>query len=147
MLLDRRFAYRRMLRLRTRSGQPSPHTVAMKPQHHIRTLFALGLLAAGVSSASAQPSAAQQRYEQQVARCNDGTLPAPAREACIRAAGNILDNANGGPPNEAAVPSQDGRATVVAPQGTVPSSGGAGTVPSRDGRALIVPSAETAPAR
>ncbi len=118
----------------------------MKPQH-LRNLVALGLLAAGVSAVVAQPSAAQQRYEQQVARCNDGTLPAPAREACIRAAGNILDNASGGPPTEAAVPSRDGRAIVVAPEGTVPSSGGAGTVPSRDGRALIVPSAEGAPAR
>jgi CHASE3 domain sensor protein len=111
------------------------------------SLIALGLMAAGVSAVGAQPSATQQRYEQQVARCNDGTLPAPSREACIRAAGNSLDNASGGPPAEAAVPSRDGRATVVAPEGTTPSSGGAGTVPSRDGRALIVPSAESAPAR
>lgn len=118
----------------------------MKPQC-IRTLFALGLLAAGASGVGAQPSTAQQRYAQQVARCNDGTLPAPAREACIRAAGNILDSASGGPPTEAAVPSRDGRAIVVAPEGSVPSSGGAGTVPSRDGRALIVPSAEGAPTR
>lgn len=109
----------------------------------LRTLFLTGLLVSGASLAVAQPSAAQQRYEQQIARCNDGSLPAPAREACVRAAGNVLDRVEGGPPPAAAVTSRDGRATVVAPEGTVPSSGGADARPSRDGRAIVVPSAES----
>ncbi len=112
-----------------------------------RTLLAFGLLAAGVSGAWAQPSVAQLRYQQQIARCNDGTLPAPARDACVRDAGNLLDRIEGGPPPEAAVTSRDGRATVIAPEGTTPSSGGADTRPSRDGRAIVVPSAESAAPR
>lgn len=135
-----------MLLLRTCCPVPPPYGTPMTKQR-IRTLFAFGLLAAGACAVGAQPTAAQQRYDRQIARCNDGTLPAPAREACVRGAGNRLDNVNGGPPSEAAVPSPDGRAIVVAPEGTTPSSGGAGTVPSRDGRALIVPSAESAPTR
>jgi len=110
---------------------------------HLRTLFLAGLLAGGASLAAAQPSAAQQRYDQQIARCNDGTLPAPAREACVRAAGNLLDRVEGGPPPAAAVTSRDGRATVVAPEGSAPSSGGADARPSGDGRAIVVPSAES----
>ena len=110
---------------------------------HLRTFFLAGLLAGGASLAAAQPSAAQQRYDQQIARCNDGTLPAPAREACVRAAGNLLDRVEGGPPPAAAVTSRDGRATVVAPEGTAPSSGGADARPSGDGRAIVVPSAQS----
>jgi hypothetical protein len=91
-------------------------------------------------------AAAQQRYERQVAACNSGALAAPAREACIRDAGTALDRARGGPPSDVSVPSADGRATIVAPAGSTPSSGGSDTVPSRDGRATIVlPADRTAP--
>ena len=60
-------------------------------------------------------AAAQQRYDAEVAACNRGNLPAPSREACVRAAGTALDRALGGPPTEAAMPSADGRATIVVP--------------------------------
>jgi hypothetical protein len=106
---------------------------------------------AAASSAMAQqaqaPDALQQRYEREIAACNRGNLPAPAREACIRAAGNALDRARGGPPLEVPQPSADGRATIVAPPGAAPSSGSDATT-SRDGRATIVlPADRTAPQR
>jgi hypothetical protein len=101
--------------------------------------------------ARAQPTpdaaAAQQRYEREVGACNSGALPAPAREACIRDAGHALDRARGGPPNDVTVPSADGRATIVAPEGATPPSGGSDTVPSRDGRATIVLPADRAAPR
>lgn len=81
---------------------------------------------------------AQQRYEAEVAACNRGNLPAPAREACVRNAGNALDRALGGPPTEAATPSADGRATVVAPVGSNTPPAASDTVTSGDGRATIV---------
>jgi hypothetical protein len=111
-----------------------------------RLAFSL-LVAGGATVAIAQTATPQQRYEQQLARCNDGSLAAPAREACVRAAGTQLDRANGGLPSEAPVTTQDGRATVVAPEGSNPGSGGSGTVPSRDGRAAIVPPAGSATPR
>lgn len=97
----------------------------------------------------AQPStpdraAAQQRYEAEVARCNLGNLPAPSREACVRGAGLALDRANGGPPIEAAMPSADGRATVVAPVGSNTPPAASDTVTSGDGRATIVLPADRA---
>ena len=105
---------------------------------------------AAASSATAQqpaPDALQQRYEREIAACNRGNLAAPAREACIRAAGNALDRARGGPPLEVPQPSADGRATIVAPPGAAPSSGSDATT-SRDGRATIVlPADRTAPQR
>ena len=64
---------------------------AVKPFDLTRSLlFCTGLAAVG---ALAQPAAdaLQQRYEREIATCNSGKLAAPAREACIRAAGNALD--------------------------------------------------------
>ncbi|MGJ7489494.1 hypothetical protein [Variovorax sp. ZT4R33] len=81
---------------------------------------------------------AQLRYESEIAACNRGNLPAPAREACVRSAGTALDSRLGGPPTESAVPSSDGRATVVAPTGSVTPPAGSNTVTSGDGRATIV---------
>lgn len=100
----------------------------------------LGSLAVTLAlPAAAQPAAeAQQRYERAVAECNRGTLPAPEREACIRRAGIALDSARGSPPAGVAVPSTDGRATVVTPPGSTPPSGGSDAVTSPDGRATIV---------
>lgn len=109
-------------------------------------LLCAGLAAASAVLAQPRPDALQQRYEREVAACNSGRLAAPAREACIRAAGNALDRARGGPPTEVAQPSADGRATIVAPAGAVPPSGGPDAITSRDGRATIVlPADRTAP--
>jgi hypothetical protein len=103
-------------------------------------------LAVAALSALAQTSpelaAAQQRYEREVAACNSGALAAPAREACIRAAGSALDRVRGGPPADVAVPSADGRATIVAPEGSSVPSSSSEAMPSRDGRATIVQPAD-----
>jgi hypothetical protein len=107
------------------------------------------LAAAGlaVSAAWGQPGpdALQQRYEREIAACNSGRLAAPARDACIRAAGNALDRARGGPPTEVPQPSSDGRATIVAPPGATPPSSGSDAVTSGDGRATIVLPADRSP--
>lgn len=86
----------------------------------------------------AQPSPAQQRFDQQVALCNRADLPAPQREACIRDAGQQLDRSSGGSP-PALVPqtSADGRAQVMAPVGAPPPPSGPQFVPSPDGRAVL----------
>jgi hypothetical protein len=101
------------------------------------------VLGTSAQLAVAQPAAvdraqAQQRYETDVSACNRGNLPAPAREACVRNAGNALDRTLGGPPTEAATPSADGRATVVAPVGSNTPPAASDTVTSGDGRATIV---------
>ena len=111
-----------------------------------RYLLLIGAtLAAGAVSAQTGPDALQQRYEREVAACNSGNLPAPARDACIRAAGNALDRARGGPPGEVARPSADGRATIVTPPGATPPSSGSDAVTSGDGRATIVLPADRSP--
>jgi hypothetical protein len=111
----------------------------------VAVAWAAATLAAGAAAQAG--STAQQRYERALAACNRGSLPAPRREACVRAAGNALDRALGGTPAAAPRPSDDGRATVVSPPGAPPpSSGGGNAVPSSDGRATIVPPADrTAP--
>jgi ABC-type amino acid transport substrate-binding protein len=112
----------------------------MNPIRIPAATWCVALLAAA-AAASAQPAQevqARQRYEREVAACNSGTLAAPAREACIRAAGVALDRALGGPPAQVTVPSADGRATIVTPAGAPPPSSGSDAVPSRDGRATIV---------
>ena len=104
----------------------------------------------GINGFAQQPPApadrtqAQLRYEAEIAACNRGNLPAPAREACVRSAGSALDSRLGGPPTETAVPSSDGRATVVAPNGSVTPSAGSDTTTSGDGRATIVLPADRA---
>ncbi len=104
-------------------------------------------IASTAPGAQAQPAgdALQQRYEREVAACNGGNLAAPAREACIRAAGNALDRARGGPPTEVPRSSADGRATIVAPSGATPPSSGSDAVTSGDGRATIVLPADRSP--
>jgi hypothetical protein len=114
-----------------------------------------GVLAAlamvGLSfTAAAQPAGSsgvtpQQRYEQQLARCNSGSLPEPARDACVRDAGRMLDQALGGTPGNVTTTTEDGRATVVNPSGLpVPNSGSDATT-SRDGRSTIVVPADQQP--
>ncbi|MBC7380920.1 MAG: hypothetical protein H7346_26280 [Burkholderiaceae bacterium] len=94
---------------------------------------------------------AQARYTTEIARCNSGTLPAPAREACVRAAGAVLDRAQGTSPVPALATTPDGRATVMTP---TPLATGAAASPasplsepirtSTDGRATIVKPADGA---
>jgi hypothetical protein len=79
----------------------------------------------------------QQRYEQQLAYCNSGKLPEPARNACVRDAGNMLDRADG-PPRDVTSTSQDGRATIVSPAGLPTPNSGSDDVRSKDGRSTIV---------
>ena len=106
----------------------------------------IALLAAGAAVsalASAQQggvsaAAAAQRYEQLLALCNTGTLPAPERAACVRAAGRTLDRTLGGPPAEAPRTTPDGRSTVVAPVDASRPADDSDTTTSRDGRATIV---------
>jgi hypothetical protein len=121
----------------------------MNPKRIPARLLCAALLAAATAAGAQQQTSevqARQRYEREVAACNSGTLAAPAREACIRAAGNALDRALGGPPPGVAVPSADGRATIVTPAGAPPPSSGSDAVPSSDGRATIVlPADRTAP--
>lgn len=135
------------LMLRTPTMKPSLPTKTLKPcvggagpAASMRALPAcVGLaLLLSAAAASAQPSPAQQRFDQQVAGCNRAELPAPQREACVRNAGQQLDRSSGGaPPPLVPQTSADGRAEVMAPAGAPPPSSGSQFVPSADGRAVL----------
>lgn len=111
-------------------------------RQHVRNglsaIAALGALAASGAWAQSTDAAAQERYQRALAICNDGSLPAPERNSCVRMAGRQLDRTNGGPPVDTPMATPDGRATVVAPVGSQPPSDADATT-SRDGRATIVP--------
>lgn len=81
---------------------------------------------------------AQQRYDKQIARCNRGKLPEPARRACVREAGHALDRARGGPARNVAEPSANGRAIVVTPAGAPQPSSDSTAVTTPNDRATIV---------
>ena len=112
----------------------------------IRLPYALAgaALGAGLGAFAQQPSAdgdaaqAQRRYEARIAVCNRSDLPAPARNGCVRAAGAALDRTLGGPPPNTEIDTRDGRATVIAPSGSIAPRSGSNTVTSDDGRATIV---------
>lgn len=93
------------------------------------------------------PETAAQRYERQLDACNMSTMPAPAREACIRNAGLAMDAARGGAPNNVEMESADGRATIIAPAGSRTPLSGSGTRTTDDGRATVVEPAGRAPLR
>ena len=65
-------------------------------------------------------------------------MPAPARDACVRDAGLLLDRTLGGPPPDAEMETPDGRATVIAPSGSITPRANSDTITSDDGRATIV---------
>ncbi|MDM0044154.1 hypothetical protein QTH91_06645 [Variovorax dokdonensis] len=106
--------------------------------------FLMALAGAGMSfNAWSQPSGGaadspQQRYERQLAVCNSGKLPEPERDACVRDAGRMLDQALGGRPGNVTTTTEDGRATVVSPAGLPVPNSGSDQVRSRDGRSTIV---------
>lgn len=114
-------------------------------------LSALTLSALSCTAAFAQntplPETAAQRYERRLDTCNMSTMPAPAREACIRDAGLAMDAARGGAPNNVEMESSDGRATIVAPAGSRTPLSGSGTRTIDDGRATVVEPAGRAPVR
>lgn len=108
----------------------------------LHSIVAFGLSAAALALASTAGAqivdAAQQRYDNEIARCNSGNLPAPARDACVRNAGLALDSARGSPPVEVEKQTQDGRSTVIAPAGSPQPATDSDTRTSSDGRATIV---------
>jgi hypothetical protein len=102
----------------------------------------VGTLPARAQTVAADPKA---RYDREIARCNRGTLPAPAREACVRQAGQAFDRATGGITGTRPTISPDGRATVMEPSTGSSNPGNAqpaGPAPSLvttpDGRATVV---------
>ena len=110
-------------------------------------LVSLALVISAVLAAPAaraqQSTSPQQRYERQIAACNSGTLSAPEREGCVRAAGTDLDSARGGtPPAEVQRTTPDGRATIVTPPDARAPATGATTSTTPDGRATVVPPAD-----
>jgi hypothetical protein len=95
------------------------------------------LLLSGV--AGARPlEAARQRYDAEIARCNTGTLSAPARDSCVRSAGLALDRARGGPPVDVLKETTNGRAVVETPVNAPRPATDSTTRTSSDGRATIV---------
>lgn len=108
----------------------------MNPRFQLLAAVAATLFAGAAGAQSAD--GAQQRYDSEIARCNSGNLAAPAREACVRAAGLALDRARGGPPVEVPVTTPDGRSTVVTPAGGPRPADASDTRTSTDGRATIV---------
>ena len=117
------------------------------------TFLKLAAATAAMAAATAfgqADASAQQAFEREVAACNNANLPAPARDACVRAAGTALDRARGGPPVGVPLTTPDGRATVIAPEGSAPPlgeqapeskappPGSAGVSTTPDGRATVV---------
>ncbi|WPB59315.1 hypothetical protein [Xylophilus sp. GOD-11R] len=115
-------------------------------RRHVLTSF-LFLAAIGPTQAAFAQSAAaaQQIYQQQMAAC-DPAQPRPAYNACIRAAGTVLDRSGATSSGATVNESSDGRATILQPPGLPvqsypPSSVVPETTTSQDGRAtLLVPS-------
>ncbi|MCZ2495465.1 hypothetical protein GN316_01730 [Xylophilus sp. Kf1] len=116
--------------------------------------FIRSMLLAGAALLPALPvlaqtaAAAQARYQQQLAACDPGQ-PRPAYNACVRAAGTVLDRSGARSSSSVVEESADGRGTIlqtpgapsqaIAPSVVVPQ-----TFTSQDGRAtLLVPSDST----
>ncbi|MDM0077873.1 hypothetical protein QTH90_25920 [Variovorax sp. J2P1-59] len=107
------------------------------PMH--AAIFCAALVPGAAVFAQQDLAAAQQRYQRALAYCNNGTLPRPERDACVRDAGNAWDRARGGiSTDDEDVTSPGGRATVVVPDGSPPPLSDSTTVTSPDGRSTIV---------
>lgn len=110
------------------------------------TYTLVAVVAAFPAGAQTRTPDPQARYDRELARCNRGTLPAPAREACVRQAGLAFDRATGGITGTRPTTSPDGRATVMAPLTAPPGAANSRpqTTPASplittpDGRATVV---------
>ena len=105
----------------------------------------LVLLASGAAQAQTGAGAAQAQYQRSLAACDPGQ-PRPAYNACVRAAGYVLDRSGTTGGASVVNESSDGRATILqAPSAPVQNLAPSAVVPetttSQDGRAtLLVPS-------
>lgn len=115
-------------------------------RRHLATcLVALAAIAPMHAAVAQSAAAAQQIYQQQMAAC-DPSQPRPAYNACIRAAGTVLDRSGVTSSGASINESSDGRATILQPPGLPvqtypPSAVVPETTTSQDGRAtLLVPS-------
>jgi hypothetical protein len=108
--------------------------------------FILGLCAAStaiLAGWTTMAAAQSDSYDSLIARCNDGTLPRPERDACIRDAGLALQRAQQGSSGNSQT---EDRSTVVTPYGSSrEGTDSSTTYTSPDGRAVIVPPAGSAP--
>ncbi len=108
-----------------------------------RVIPAAAVLAAWATLAGAQADSDQQRYNSLIARCNDGTMPRPERDACVRDAGLALERARQGSSGNA---QSEDRSTVITPAGPSREGTDSSTIyTSPDGRAVIVPPAGSPP--
>ncbi|MDM0066131.1 hypothetical protein [Variovorax sp. J31P207] len=107
------------------------------PMHAAISCVALAACTAAFAQ-SFDLDAARARYERTIAYCNDGHLPRPQRDACVRDAGMTLDQAQRGLRPLDDVTSPGGRAIVVIPQGAPPPLSDSDTVTSPDGDSTIV---------
>jgi len=96
------------------------------------------LAASTTAFAQQDMNAARQRYERALAACNDGTMPRPERDACVRDVGRAWDRAQRGLGPDTEVTSPGGRATIVVPQGSPPPRSDSNTITSPDGDSTIV---------
>lgn len=111
-------------------------------------LWTAGATPAAAQSAAQSAAAAQALYQQQLAAC-DPAQPRPAYNACVRAAGLVLDRSGATGSASVVDESADGRATILQSPGApvqnyAPSAVVPETTTSQDGRAtLLVPSDST----
>ena len=121
----------------------------MRPISFVPSMLLASAFMLPAAPAFAQNAAAAQAlYQQQLAAC-DPAQPRPAYNACVRAAGTVLDRSGTTSSTSVVDESADGRATIlqapgapaqnIAPSVVVPQ-----TFTSQDGRAtLLVPSDST----
>ena len=106
-------------------------------------LPAAAMLAACATLAGAQTQDVQQRYNAMLARCNDGTMPRPERDACVRDAGLAVERARWGSSGDSET---ENRSTVISPSGATREGTDSSTLfTTPDGRAVIVPPAGSPP--
>jgi hypothetical protein len=121
--------------------RPSP--ASHRPRASAIALLALAAAGLAAAQPAGTPDSLRQRYERQLAACNSGQLSGPARDACVRDTGRLLDRATSGVTGEATATTPDGRATVVLPQALPAPEGDSGLATSPDGRStVIVPAAQ-----
>ena len=121
--------------------RPSRSRCQVSVRMPCRAAAAAAMLIACLTPVGAQTQ--QQRYDELIARCNDGSMPTPQRNACVRDAGLALDRARGG---YAGDPQTENRSTVISPSGASREGTDSSTLyTSPDGRAVIVPPAGSEP--